>query len=304
MPGNVTVLCYITEHRKSSANSMFISDSSGVIRSRSLDSPLKIFLKGFYPQGTSEELSLPSFDVEDVVIATGKFRIVEYVNETNEKVPTLKMVLNDLVHLNIKPNNLPEFPILINMTAVVEEPPTISDDVTMLVIMHDHIDQDLIKISMKCYYSTSAPHLIHESKDPDKTNKTSVDQTIAERVNNNAKRTKITSSSEILSLPKASSLPKTVSPSEASSSSQVLSPSKAMSPSKVVSPSKASSSSKVQSLSKVSRSRKASSSSKTSSPPYKRTRNNCKVSDLAKEALANPDRLDTSSATSADSQLE
>ncbi|CAG8806219.1 17509_t:CDS:2, partial [Gigaspora rosea] len=138
MPGTITVLCYITEHHKNSANSLFITDSSGVIRSQSLDSPLKIFLKGFYPQNTSKELNLPSYDIEDVVIVMGKFRTVEYINEKDEKATTLKIILNDLVHLNIKPENLLEFLILVNMTAVVEEPPTIGDDITMTVTMHDH----------------------------------------------------------------------------------------------------------------------------------------------------------------------
>ncbi|RIB20480.1 hypothetical protein C2G38_2179161 [Gigaspora rosea] len=159
MPVTITVLCYITEHRKNSANSLFITDSSGVIRSRSLDSLLKIFLKGFYLQDTSKELNFPSYDIEDVVIVMGKFRTVEYINEKDEKAPTLKIILNDLVHLNIKPENLPEFPILVNMTAVVEEPPTIGDDITMTVTMHDHVDQAFVQIPMKCYYSATAPHL-------------------------------------------------------------------------------------------------------------------------------------------------
>ncbi|CAG8810652.1 16647_t:CDS:1, partial [Gigaspora rosea] len=60
------------------------------IRSRSLNSPLKIFLKGFYPQDTSKELNLPSYDIENVVIVTGKFRSIEYINEKDEKASTLK----------------------------------------------------------------------------------------------------------------------------------------------------------------------------------------------------------------------
>ncbi|RIB07253.1 hypothetical protein C2G38_2214998 [Gigaspora rosea] len=274
MPGTITVLCYITEHQ-------------------------------FYPQDTSKELNLPSYDIEDVVIVTGKFRTVEYINEKDEKAPTLKM------------KNLPEFPILVNMTTVVEEPPTIGDDITMTVTMHDHVDQAFVQIPMKCYYLATAPHLtritefikkdsvlyineelilydntnyVHvksisfpdsqkkkigmsisvkplcESESSDKTNKTSIAQTIAEKVKNNTKRTR------------GSSPPKVSSPKITSS--------------------------KVSPSSKVSSSSKASSSSKNSSPPSKRTRNSCKVSNLAKEALTDPDRLDTSSVVSVDSQTE
>ncbi|RIB04469.1 hypothetical protein C2G38_2222288 [Gigaspora rosea] len=281
MPGMITVLSYITKHY------------------------------------TSKELNLPSYDIENVVIVTGKFRSIEYINEKDEKASTLKIILNDLVHLNIKPENLPEFPILVNMTAVAEEPPTIGDDITMTVTMHDHVDQAFVQIPMKCYYSATAPHLtritefikkdsvlyingelilydntnyVHvksisfpdsqkkkigmsvsvkplwESESSDKTNKTSIAQTIAEKVKNNTKRTR------------GSSPPKVSSPKITSTK---------------VSPSP-----------KVSSSSKALSSSKTSSPPSKRTRNSCKVSDLAKEALTNPDRLDTSSVVSVNFQTE
>ncbi|CAG8775147.1 11049_t:CDS:1, partial [Dentiscutata heterogama] len=47
MPATITVLCYITEYHKNSAHNLSIADTLGIIRSRSLDSSLKIFLKGF-----------------------------------------------------------------------------------------------------------------------------------------------------------------------------------------------------------------------------------------------------------------
>ncbi|CAG8718881.1 9605_t:CDS:2, partial [Dentiscutata heterogama] len=137
-------------------------DASGIIRSRSLDSSLKIFLKGFYPQNTSQELGLPPFEKEDVLLVTGKFRTIEHIDENGNKAPALKIILNDLVPIKLDPNNVPSFPILINMTAVVDDPPVISDDkdVTMSVIMHDHVDQEPIKIQIECYYSALAPHLM------------------------------------------------------------------------------------------------------------------------------------------------
>ncbi|CAG8683995.1 12228_t:CDS:2, partial [Dentiscutata heterogama] len=136
-------------------------DASGIIRSRSLDSSLKIFLKGFYLQNTSQELNLPTFEKEDVLLVTGKFRIIDHIEDGN-KVPALKMILNDLVPIKLDPNNVPSFPILVNMTAVVDDPPVISDDkdVTMSVVMHDHVDQEPIKIPIECYYSALAPHLM------------------------------------------------------------------------------------------------------------------------------------------------
>ncbi|CAG8757976.1 10480_t:CDS:2, partial [Cetraspora pellucida] len=125
-----------------------------------LNLPQKVFLKGFYPQNISQEFSLSAFEKEDVILATGKFRVVECINENDEKIPALKNLLNDLVRFNIDPSDIPKFPIIINMTAVVQEPPiTKNDDVLMTVILTNHMDQGETVIEIDCYYLASAPHL-------------------------------------------------------------------------------------------------------------------------------------------------
>ncbi|CAG8459693.1 16487_t:CDS:1 [Cetraspora pellucida] len=58
------------------------------------------------------------------------------------------------------PTNIPKFPVLTNMTAVVQEPPKVTnDDVIMVVTMTDYVDQDNIMITIDCYYLASASHL-------------------------------------------------------------------------------------------------------------------------------------------------
>ncbi|CAG8742525.1 9033_t:CDS:1, partial [Dentiscutata heterogama] len=56
-------------------------DALGIICSQSLDSFLKIFLKGFYLQNASQELSLPLFKKENVLLVTGKFRTIDHIDE-------------------------------------------------------------------------------------------------------------------------------------------------------------------------------------------------------------------------------
>lgn len=91
MPGTVTVLCYVTDYRMASGKNIYIADASGFMKSRSSNSPLKIFLKGFYSQNSTQKYSLPPFEKENVILATGKFRVVEYINEKNENLSALKV---------------------------------------------------------------------------------------------------------------------------------------------------------------------------------------------------------------------
>ncbi|CAG8728057.1 6614_t:CDS:1, partial [Cetraspora pellucida] len=65
-------------------------NATGIIHFWSLDSVLKIFLKGFYSQNVSQELSLLPFEKKDVILVTGKFRIIDHIDESSSKVPTLK----------------------------------------------------------------------------------------------------------------------------------------------------------------------------------------------------------------------
>ncbi|CAG8438641.1 11265_t:CDS:2 [Dentiscutata heterogama] len=164
MPATVTVLCYITNHRKSFASkNLSIVEASGVIRSRSLNTSLNITLIGFYHDDTIQELSLPEFKEEDVVLATGNFRIVEGVDNEGNKYPILRIILNDIVCFNnIDPNDLPAFPILINMTAITQEDPTIGEeDVTFKVLVKNFIDQDYVNIEIICYHPVSTRHLMN-----------------------------------------------------------------------------------------------------------------------------------------------
>ncbi|CAG8745526.1 9172_t:CDS:2, partial [Dentiscutata erythropus] len=136
---------------------------SGVVRSRSLDSSLNVILTGFYHHDTVQELNLPEFEDKDVVLATGNFCIIEYTGQNDEKYSILKITLNDVVRFNILDlDNLPVFPILINMTALVQEDLEIdNEDVVMNVLTKNYVDQDYVNLKLTCYYSTSAQYLMN-----------------------------------------------------------------------------------------------------------------------------------------------
>ncbi|CAG8666395.1 11379_t:CDS:1, partial [Scutellospora calospora] len=90
MSGTITVLYYVTDYQTNNAKILQIVDASGLINSRSLNIPQKVFLKAFYLQDASCEFGLITFEKDDVILATGKFCVIEYVNEDDEKLPALK----------------------------------------------------------------------------------------------------------------------------------------------------------------------------------------------------------------------
>ncbi|CAG8488305.1 11446_t:CDS:2 [Dentiscutata heterogama] len=211
MPATITVLCYVTEYHKNSAQNLSIADTSGIIRSRSLDSSLKIFLKGFYLQNASQKLSLPPFEKEDVLLVTEKFCTIDHIDESN-------------------PNNVPSFLILINMTTVVKDPPVISDDkdvtiaaphlmrITEIIKKNSilYINGELILYDDTNYVhvkSLSFPDMQKkepkisakppwESESSDRSDRPSVAKTIATRVKNNARQNKEQTSSTTNSYPR------------------------------------------------------------------------------------------------------
>ncbi|CAG8731706.1 16956_t:CDS:2 [Cetraspora pellucida] len=163
MPASITMLCYMTSYQKKLIpnKNLSIVEASGVVRSRSLDSSLNVILTGFYHHDTIQELNLPEFEDKDVVLATGNFRIVEGTGQNDEKYSILKITLNNVVRFNtLDPNNLPAFPILINMTALVQEDPKIdNEDVVVNVLTKNYVDQGYVNLKLTCYHPTSARYL-------------------------------------------------------------------------------------------------------------------------------------------------
>ncbi|CAG8683285.1 23140_t:CDS:2, partial [Dentiscutata erythropus] len=106
-----------------------------IVRSRSLDSPLNVILTGFYYYDTIQELNL----LEDKDVIT----------------------LNDVVHFDtLDPNNLPVFPILINMIALVQEDLEIdNEDIVINVLTKNYVDQGYNNLKLMCYHPTSAQYL-------------------------------------------------------------------------------------------------------------------------------------------------
>ncbi|CAG8570677.1 5905_t:CDS:2, partial [Gigaspora rosea] len=160
MPGSITVLCYINDYRCNVVKSFQIVEALGIMNSRSLNSPQRILLKGFYNHNSPEEFNLPKFEEGNVVLATGKFRIIEYASEEgNILIP--KIILNDLVRLDVNLSCILKFLILINMTVKVRNPLVIKDnDAVMVVTFTDHVDQDPFTIGIDCHYLASVPYLI------------------------------------------------------------------------------------------------------------------------------------------------
>ncbi|CAG8545935.1 19643_t:CDS:2 [Gigaspora rosea] len=135
---------------------------SGIVRSRSLNSPLNVTLIGFYPHDMDQELGLSDFKNEDVVLATGNFRIIEDMNKNGNK----ELIITDdtkIVHL--RSMSFPEY----------QKPST---------IMQTNPAQ-----------STSTP-LSWELNDQDKTDlPNTIAQTIATSVKGNIRHKKSTSTS-------------------------------------------------------------------------------------------------------------
>ncbi|CAG8522506.1 2396_t:CDS:2 [Scutellospora calospora] len=125
---------------------------------------LNILLIGFYSQDddTSDQ-TLTTFSPEDILLVTGKFHFVEDLNDEGKKFPVLKIVLHHVIQLAIDPTDLPAFPLLINMTAIVVEPSqneSNHDDISLIVETRDFIDQDHTVLKLECYHLRSAQHLI------------------------------------------------------------------------------------------------------------------------------------------------
>ncbi|CAG8674031.1 9061_t:CDS:2, partial [Cetraspora pellucida] len=134
--------------------------AAAVMRPRGKDSALNLLLVRFYPQNKPQKSILASFAIDDVLLVTGKFRIIENVDEGGKKYPVLKVILFEIVHLTIDPSNLPVFPILINMTAVAIELPQVeSDNIILTVETKDYVDQDYVTQKLECYHLKSAQHL-------------------------------------------------------------------------------------------------------------------------------------------------
>ncbi|CAG8548916.1 15050_t:CDS:2, partial [Gigaspora rosea] len=73
------------------------------------------------------------------------------------------VILNDVVRFTtLDPENLPVFPIIINMIALVKEDPKINKkDVTITIIAKNYINQGDVYIDMICYHLTSTQHLMN-----------------------------------------------------------------------------------------------------------------------------------------------
>ncbi|CAG8457621.1 11148_t:CDS:2 [Dentiscutata erythropus] len=163
MPASITVLCYIMSYQKKliSNKNLLIVKASNIVRSRSLNSSLNIILTRFYHYDTIQELNLPEFEDKDVVLATENFHIVEGTGQTDEKYSILKITLNDIVRFDtLDSNNLLAFPILINMTALVQEDLEINnEDVVINVLTKNYIDQGYNNLKLTYYHPTSVQYL-------------------------------------------------------------------------------------------------------------------------------------------------
>ncbi|CAG8751217.1 4541_t:CDS:2, partial [Cetraspora pellucida] len=108
----------------------------------------------------SRESILASFAIDDVLLMTGKFWIIENVDEGGKKYPVLKVILSEVIYLTINPSNLPIFAILINMTAIAIELPHVeSDNIILTVETKDYVNQDYVTQKLECYHLKSAQHL-------------------------------------------------------------------------------------------------------------------------------------------------
>ncbi|RIB09041.1 hypothetical protein C2G38_2209969 [Gigaspora rosea] len=128
MPSTISIVCYVTDHQESvTSKALTVVKASGVTRLRNSASPLNVLLVGFYSKDEYTQdptvSTLSTFSTEDVLFVTGKFRFIEEKDNDEMKLPILKIILHSVVRLAINPSDLPAFPLLINMTAVVTNLP-------------------------------------------------------------------------------------------------------------------------------------------------------------------------------------
>ncbi|CAG8560449.1 15756_t:CDS:2 [Dentiscutata heterogama] len=198
MLASITVLCYVTSYQKK----LIPNKNLSIVE--------------------ASELNLPEFENKDVVLATGNFCIVEGMGQNDEKYSILKITLNDIVRFNtLDPNNLSAFPILINMTALVQEDPEINNkDVVVNVLIKNYVDQDSVIYINDELMITDNDNIVHiyavsfpkyqklntitknnlmqfswESTDQNNTNQqnaSTIAQTIATRVKGSTRRKKTT----------------------------------------------------------------------------------------------------------------
>ncbi|CAG8592068.1 1248_t:CDS:2, partial [Scutellospora calospora] len=74
----------------------------------------------FYPQNMIKEFGLLPFKKGDMILATRKFYMVEYLNEK-------------------EPNNLLKFPALISIIAMVQEPPNINGEDAFMTVNYVYV---------------------------------------------------------------------------------------------------------------------------------------------------------------------
>ncbi|CAG8821553.1 27987_t:CDS:2, partial [Dentiscutata erythropus] len=165
MPSTITTVCYITDRQEfTTSKALTIVKAAGVMRLRTSVSPLNILLVGFYSQNDdTPDQTLATFSPKDVLLVTGKFRFVENLDDGEKKFPVLKIVLHHVIQLTIDPTDLPAFPLLINITAIVVEPSqseSNDDDISLVVETRDFMDQDHTVLKLECYHLKSAQHLI------------------------------------------------------------------------------------------------------------------------------------------------
>ncbi|CAG8812078.1 9323_t:CDS:2 [Gigaspora margarita] len=158
MPSIITTICYITDHQENAINNdLSIVKAAGITRLRNNDVNLNVLLVAFY---SNNQQNMVSFSTEDVLLITGKFRLIEETDDEGNMYPILKITLTDAVPLNIDLINLPKFPLLINMTAVALENAEINQtDIIIPIETKDYMDQDNVIQTFKSYHLTNAQHL-------------------------------------------------------------------------------------------------------------------------------------------------
>ncbi|CAG8491899.1 19675_t:CDS:2 [Gigaspora margarita] len=258
----------------------------GIMNSRSLNSPQRILLKGFYNHNSPKEFNLPRFEKENVVLAMGKFRIVDYTSEErNISIP--KIILNDLIKLDVNPSCIPKFLILINMTVKVQNPLVIKDnDAIIIVAFIDHVDQDsfTIEIDYQQKLLLNSVNILWKTETTNEaTGSQSISEKIATRINANDKNKNLSSMNKILS--------GIVEPSPANSKASTKNEDSLFTNKKTSSITKPSTTnSKNKKKLSTNKNKLSIKPSSEIAKPSIRTRTRRQLTDLAKEALANSDK--------------
>ena len=91
IPCNISVTCFVAQHSETPTKSNFITNSVGVVDSRSQRINIYVHITAFYPKDGTKTCDLDRFSKGDVIHVQGRFTIIDSETDNGDKVKILKV---------------------------------------------------------------------------------------------------------------------------------------------------------------------------------------------------------------------